>query len=66
MNIDERLGYLQPFVRAFNGYGNGILPEPGGLMDQPATFVEAASVLEAELARIEREMVDEASKRAAK
>ncbi len=66
MNVNERLAPLQEFVRAFNAYGNGILPEAGAWNDQPATFTQAVGVLGSEMAEIERQMIDEVRKKQAR
>ena len=40
-------------ISAFSGYQNGLLPDPGGLWDQAASFVHGLSILAAEKNAIE-------------
>lgn len=51
---------LLDFAITFGFYRqNGVLPEPGGLLDQPATWVAAAWVVLARIAEIEEQRAAE-------
>ncbi len=41
---------LEDFLLAYHYYRAGFLPESGGIEDQPVTFLEAARVMDAEIA----------------
>jgi len=43
------------FIRAFNFYGLGVLPNPGGWLDQPAKMLDAFEVIGKEIRKIEAE-----------
>jgi hypothetical protein len=48
---------IQRMLGAYRWYQNGILPDPGAMLDQAATFVEAVIVIENELGEIQAEEV---------
>ena len=54
--LDQQTLRLMRFYRFFE---KGWLPNPGGILDQPATFVEAVECLGNEIAKAERERADE-------
>jgi len=43
------------FLRAFNFYKAGFLPNPGGWLDQPAKLLDAFDAIERELNEVEAE-----------
>lgn len=43
------------FLSAFGDFREGMLPEPGGLNDQPGSFLDAARALRSEIAAIQAE-----------
>lgn len=45
------------FLRAYNFYKNGFLPNEGSWLEQPAKFIEAVEVIENELAEIKQEQI---------
>lgn len=50
---------VQAFLEAFAPFHeHGVLPEAGGLGDQPATFVEAAHQLNGMVGRLRREQIE--------
>ena len=46
-------------IRFYRFFEKGWLPNPGGILDQPATFVEAMECLGTEIAKAERERADQ-------
>ena len=46
------------FFTAYTHYTKGFLPEPGGIGDQPATFVEAAKLVQGCLNKIEKDQFE--------
>ena len=54
--LDQKTLRLMRFYRFFE---KGWLPNPGGILDQPATFVEAVECLGTEIAKTERERADQ-------
>jgi len=45
------------FLRAYNFYKNGFLPNEGSWLEQPAKFIEAMEVIDNELAEIKQEQI---------
>lgn len=45
------------FLRAYNFYKNGFLPNTGSWLEQPAKFIEAVEVIENELAEMKQEQI---------
>lgn len=45
-------------ITAYNFYKNGVMPRPGGWMDQSAKFIDAVQVIDGEVNAIERERVE--------
>jgi len=45
------------FLRAYNFYKNGFLPNTGSWLEQPAKFIEAVEVIENELAEMRQEQI---------
>lgn len=45
------------FLRAYNFYKNGFLPNRGTWLEQPAKFIDALEVIENELAEIKQEQI---------
>lgn len=43
------------YVRVYNFFQKGYLPNPGGWLDQPAKLIEAIEFIETEMQRIDRE-----------
>lgn len=54
--LDQKTIRVMRFYRFFE---MGWLPNPGGILDQPATFVEAVECIRAAIAKEERERADE-------
>lgn len=50
-------------MRFFRFFQMGWLPNGGGILDQPATFVEAMEYLSAEMTKQEKERADESGTR---
>ena len=45
------------FLRAYNFYKNGFLPNQGSWLEQPAKFIEAIEIIENELTEIRQEEI---------
>lgn len=45
------------FLRAYNFYKNGYLPNSGSWLEQPAKFIEAIETIENELAQIRQDEI---------
>lgn len=54
----EGLEYLE----AYKFYKNGLLPMPGGWLDQAQTFIEAIRIIETEAGKIEKQIKREQQK----
>lgn len=60
---DHAIAQLWAMRRSAGGMGGGgALPDPGGLLDQPALLMEALQIMDGALAEIEAEERDEAAK----
>lgn len=54
----EGLEYLE----AYKFYKNGVLPMPGGWLNQAQTFIQAIGIIETEIGKIEGKMLKEQKK----
>jgi len=50
-------GLSANFIRAYNFYKSGFLPNGGSWLEQPAKFIEAVEVIENELAQMRQEQM---------
>lgn len=48
------------YIRAYNFFQKGYLPNPGGWMDQPAKLIEAIELIETQVQRIDEEEIKRA------
>lgn len=54
---------MQVFLDTYHFWSaHGVLPQAGGLLDQPATWVSAVRVVDSEVARITEEQMEERRK----
>ena len=47
----------------YNHYKEGFLPKPGGILSQPAIYVQAMNIIKGEISRIEEEKHDKKTRK---